>query len=105
LERLHDERLKRAPDRPARVVQDALGGARAAVVQQRARVEADPLAARRSPQVDREVGVDEQEAVERQRRAHAVAEVRGRDQPRVSGVSRLARQERVAQAHPHPPGP
>ena len=53
-------------------------------------------------QVDREVGVDEQEAVERQRRADAVAEVRGRRQARQRG-QRLARQERVAQAHPHPP--
>ena len=57
-----DERLKAAPDGPVDVVQDGLREARAAGVQQRARVEADPLAARLAVQVDVEVGVDEQEA-------------------------------------------
>src|SRR4029077_18437421 len=68
---LYDKRLEGPADRAGRVVQHALGKARARAVQQRARVQADPLATGLALQVDREVRVDEQIFIERQCRADA----------------------------------
>src|SRR5581483_8553317 len=65
--RLHDERLVGVADDAALVVQDPFGDRGPALVQARARVEPDPLALRLAVQVDRQVGVDEKEAVEAQR--------------------------------------
>src|SRR2546423_13314175 len=97
---LHYERLKGASQRAVLVVQNALGEARACAAQQRARVEADPLALRLALQVDREIGVDEQEAVEGQYGADAVAEVGRRHQPR-QRRERLVCKQRMTQAHPN----
>ena len=89
------------PSGAALVVEGRVGDADTRRVRDRRRVEADPLAARRASEVDRQVDVDEDEAAEVERRADAVAGVGGDRDPLKRGRL-LAGDERMA--HPQPRG-
>src|SRR3954447_18092933 len=86
-------------DAAAFVVQHRCRRARTVVRHPRDGIEADPLTRWRTLEMDGDVRVDEQKALEGQNRTHTVAVVRGSD----SALHRrgcLARDDRLAQANP-----
>jgi len=91
--------LRRSADQPLHIENPRLGQAASVRSQQRARIDADPFAFRLAQQIDGEVRVDEDIAVEVEDGADAVARVRG-DRDALQRARFLAGDQRIAQAKP-----
>src|SRR2546423_10314129 len=96
---LDEQALDAGPDAAPLVVERRRRRARAEIGQSSDSVQADPLTDGRAFDMHGDVGVDEHPPVERQCRAHTVAEVGRGDEPLHRG-RRLTGDDRLAQADP-----